>query len=166
MDWAGENGQILLERKAHPLTTQPSLDSAWDFDKLFSKNRTWFGGARVFEQRTQARRSEHGNGGMDVVDEHAERTGRTMAKGRGGRPSTATRKSPLSEELEQSGSSAEMTPIATQGDEAGKLKRQQEVFGSMRKAAMERLSLLGAHLAWSASSVATVGATVTSSCTK
>ncbi|KAM0788845.1 hypothetical protein ACM66B_002930 [Microbotryomycetes sp. NB124-2] len=148
------------ERRAHPLTMQPNFESAWDFDRLFSKKRTWFGGAKKFgdEQHDAQEDDELGSEADNEGDGNklgGER-GRSMIKGK-----TKYRKSLLRNEVVPSTSAADSTVQPTivaataslepvkehlQPDEQD---RQQQVLNTMRKAAMERLALLGAHLAWS-----------------
>ncbi|KAK4057961.1 hypothetical protein OIO90_001180 [Microbotryomycetes sp. JL221] len=150
-------------RKAHPLTLQPSLESSWDYERLFSKKRTWFGGVRTFEQDDGKVESDIDAisrfGNIHDNDQEIETRGRTMIKKR---TSDKYRKSGLRHQVDQQLPSTlpqqehqEVSNVGTNHDDLNDNRlhqRQQEVFETMRKAAMDRLNLLSAHLAWSGQS--------------
>ncbi|KAK4055629.1 hypothetical protein OIV83_000175 [Microbotryomycetes sp. JL201] len=136
------------ERNAHPLTMRPSLDSAWDFDRLFSKKRTWYGGARTFDDDAVENDDMDEKGVEADNEDEGSRRGRNMVKGK-----LKCRKSALRNEMTLAPNPERATTdaISSTTTTANEHQRQQEVFETMRKAAMERLALLGAHLAWTGS---------------
>lgn len=117
---ADRNGQ----GKAHPLTMRPAADAAWDFERMFAKRRRRDGGCRLFDDEEEGApsRSSSVGRGMDVDP------------------------SPVgAAKLESIAGISEEEAV----EDERRAARQREMFETLRKVAMERLALLGAHLAWS-----------------
>lgn len=119
------------KRKAHALTLLPAADAGWDFERLFGKPRRWDGA------------SEDGMLGAEESPARVEELGRTTWKDAHRGPREAAED--LCAELK---STEELQERAM--SERGK-EGQRETFETMRRVALERLTLLGAHLAWAGS---------------
>ncbi|ORY91590.1 hypothetical protein BCR35DRAFT_298815 [Leucosporidium creatinivorum] len=126
------------KRKAHALTLIPAVDAAWDFERLFGKSRRWDGAGEeeVFGDEGGTSGRVDGIGKATYKDAH--RGPREPVDHLHSNPTTT-------EELQERATSERQK------------EGQQETFETMRRVALERLTLLGAHLAWSGSGLGSGG---------
>lgn len=134
----------------HPLTYTAPVHTAWDFDKLFSRRRRWFGGVRVPSEGFFF----NGEASIDEGEE-AERTGRSSTaqlmlerqEAQDRARSVERARSRDARGREQSGLCREIGE-----EDEGMKERQRRAFEGMRAVAMERLKAVGSHLDWEGSS--------------
>lgn len=148
---ARESSMARAQSQAHPLTLQPSLDSAWNFERLVSdKGR---------ERRKDGRRRWVDDDDEDAMiglapDQKDARVGRWPTTRRTqaiGRP----KKSALSSSSAVMESGARQTDMHVDGAQGKNVDahaedrervRQRAVYEVMRKSAMERLALFSGHM--------------------
>ena len=145
---------------AHPLTLSPAPHAEWNFQKLFSRKRRWFGGYRNPSESFLIEASDQNEEASNGTDETMKPIGNTIPgrlspfhdrrdrerveerRAAGGGPSPGAK--PVSR-LPQ-----ELTKVVN--GEGGKDEATQErrriASETLRACAMERLRLVSDHLAW------------------
>lgn len=127
----------------HSLTFVTPSHSAWDFDKLFSGRRRWFGGVRVPSAGFEGQDGEEeeilstSNESGSRADLEGSAEGSAVERGRGINQANSLRgrsHSSLRNEFK----------VGNEGD--SELKRQKEAYEELRKVAMRRLQAVGGHL--------------------
>lgn len=145
---------------AHPLTYEPSVNSAWDFDRLFSRRRRWSAGQRIVDDdpvEGHHASDADADADADIEDSSAEteirRTGRLRHKVvRRTRKKSTLSKEVVVDSAKTGFRDAAPTADAHMGDIDAERARQLEVYEAMRQGAMQRLALLSSHLNWDPSS--------------
>lgn len=115
------------KRRAHALTLLPAVDAGWDFERLFGKPRRWDG---VSEDGLGAEESSTRVAGIDKTAWRYAHRGPKEER----------------EDLRADRQSAEELQERRMSER--RKERQRETFETIRRVALERLALLGAHLAW------------------
>jgi len=121
---------------AHPLTCQPCQAAAWDFDRLFSRRRRWFGGSRIDSKLVPPTED-------DLPPLPSSPKGRSRSRSRS--------RSRLCQEIL---SSPEISPEAPPTE---------DVHEKLRQSAMIRLSSVMRHVGWEVGSNARFSASKSSS---